>query len=140
MSTDLIPVSPTPKKGPKLPRRPRLRDYPTRGARFDVQIVGELPAWVEPTAELMRHCWNDMCGEMRRALAAVPEPPKTENGEQTSEEIKAVALEHFKAKSEAVKPFKDLKGLRAIAQKYGGKLPATCYYAVVDRFLKTMQE
>ena len=62
-----------PRKKPSLPRRPRLRDWPIKVYSYHCEIVGELPDWVNSVEELMRRCWNDMAGELKRAGTAARE-------------------------------------------------------------------
>lgn len=116
------------KKKPKLPRRPRIRDWPIKVYAFHCEIVGDLPEWVSRVEEHMRSCWNDMAGQLKRSVI-----PLREKSDISSEDLKAL-------QRETVKPFKQLDFLRAIATQYKGMLPSDCYYIVADRFQKTMQE
>lgn len=128
------------RKKPTLPRRPRLRDWPLRGYSYHVEIIGDLPEWVNLVGAKMRQCWNDMTGEMRRALKPINEEEKSafENIMEPADRM-AKQKEFDQRKREAIKPFKDTKFLRAIAQKYKGILPSDCYYRIADRFQKTIQ-
>jgi hypothetical protein len=140
--TALETQPPTIKRKPKLPRRPRLRDWPMRGYRYNIkQVIGDPPEWVEVVGGEMRRCWNDMVGEMRRALRPIQDEARTAfEGIEDPVERVAKQKEFDQRKREAIKPFKNTQHLRAIAQRYKGVLPSDCYYRVADRFMKAMQE
>jgi hypothetical protein len=132
------PQSTENKRKPKLPRRPRLRDWPMHGYSYSVEIIGDLPEWVEAVGELMRRCWNEMVGEMKRALKPIQEEAETAfDGIEDPEGRTALHKEFDRRKREAVKLFRNTEHLRAIARRYKGKLPSDCYYRVADRFQKT---
>jgi len=115
----------------RLPRHPRLRDWPIRTWAFSCEIVGDLPAWVGSTKELQRRLWNDMAFELKRQLA-----PHKILGDDPNDVVKAKQ----EARHAIAKQFKDTKHLRAFGQQYRGQMTSDCYYAVVDRFLLGMRE
>lgn len=141
---DLPQSTESKKSKPKLPRRERLRDYPMRGYAYSVTVKGALPEWVEMVGEQMRKCWNDMCGEMYRALKPIRERERAAFAEgvkpSDAKACKQLQKEFDAEKRATLKPFKDTKFLRSIAQRYKGILPSDCYYKIVDRFLKALQE
>lgn len=115
----------------RLPRRPRLRDWPVLVYSFHCNIVGEAPNWIMSVEALQRRLWNDMAFELRRQLA-----PHRITGDDSDESVKAKQ----DARNAIVKQFKDTKFVRAFGQKYLGQMTSDCYYAVVDRFLLAMKE
>src|SRR5262245_32155002 len=124
----------------------RESGWPNRPKRvygYQAEIVGELPEWVIQHAEVMRQCWNDLAGELRRALR-----PFQEEEEQIREEFKAqyqaagedqVEIEQlreqerlrlqpiFRGKLEAVKPFGDTRFVREITRRYKGVITSDLY-------------
>jgi hypothetical protein len=130
------------KKKRKLPRRPRLRDWPVRGYAYNIdEIIGDLPEWVETVGAEMRRCWDDMVGAMNRALKPIKEEAKTAfEGLEGKEAVVALQKQFDQRKREAIRPFRNTQHVRSIAQQYKGVLPSDCYYRLADGFMKVVQE
>lgn len=115
----------------RLPRHPRLRDWPILVWSFACEIAGEAPDWVKEVEELQRRLWNDIVFELKRQLA-----PHRIAGDDSDEIVKVKQ----EARQAVVKQFKNTKFVRSFGQKYLGQMTSDCYYAIVDRFLVAMKE
>lgn len=121
----MIEAKPKPKN---LARRVRLNpDWPITVFVFDCWPQGAIPQSLWDTARMMQQLWNELCAVFDAASAA---DVKGEDGKP--------ALS--KDERKAIYAGLDLKPLREIAKRYGGLIPAECYYSVVDRFLVTFKE
>ena len=118
-------------KKQRLPRRPRLRDWPILVWSFDCEIVGAAPDWADKTKELQRSLWNDMAFELKRQLA-----PHRIVGDDLGDIVEAKQ----EARTLIYRQFNNMKFLRTFGKKYLGQIPSDNYEAVAARFKTAMQE